>query len=126
MSLEPINARFVWKGEDLTQRNNWLHLLSPNEVDEIQRLVVTGESPTGAVAPKLHQQLLDIQETLEHDTGAVMIRGLQLGDHSADQWATFFQNISAVVGHPISQSASGQLIFSVKDAGFATPAATHK
>lgn len=119
MSLEPINARFVWKGEDLTQRNNWLHLLSPNEVDEIQRLVVTGESPTGAVAPKLHQQLLDIQETLEHDTGAVMIRGLQLGDHSADQWATFFQNISAVVGHPISQSASGQLIFSVKDAGFA-------
>lgn len=119
MPLAPLTNPSVWKGTELSQRDDWIHSLSQIELDEIDQLIADGATPIQEVAPQLHERLLRTQQSLEHGSGAVMIRGLILEGHSADQWAAFFQNISEVVGHPISQSAAGQLIFSVRDAGFA-------
>lgn len=119
MRLSPIANPSVWTGTELSQRGEWIHHLSSIELGEINQLHHQDAERIEKAAPHLHERLLRIQQSLELGTGAVMIRGLQLEDRAVDQWADFFQNISAVVGQPISQSASGQLIFSVRDAGFA-------
>ena len=92
---QPIENSCVWRGDELLRRDDWLH-----EVDT-DRL--------GELAPVL----ASIQASLEHGCGAAMLRGFRAGgDPRAD-----FLALGEKVGTPISQSADGELVFSVRDAG---------
>ncbi|MDG2013230.1 MAG: TauD/TfdA family dioxygenase, partial [Pirellulaceae bacterium] len=44
---------------------------------------------------------------------------LELNQATLENWRLFFEQVSTVIGTPISQSVSGETIFSVRDAGFA-------
>ena len=48
-----------------------------------------------------------------------MIRGIPVESFDEPQAVKFFEALASVVGTPISQSASGETVFSVRNAGFA-------
>ena len=116
---ESVDHPAVWHGEELLERKDWLHQLTDEELSETNRLLASPAEDVSDSAPKLHARLTGIQDALENGCGATMIRGLNVDRGTTDQWSAFFKQIASVVGHPISQSASGERIFSVRDAGLA-------
>lgn len=86
----------LWNGEELAARPDWIRSFA----DE-------------AGAAELAQS---IQHDLETGSGACMLRGYPLsGDEEADKAA--FLTFCEGIGTPVSQSAGGHLVFSVRDAG---------
>lgn len=113
----PLNHPSVWKGAELAGREDWDHVLSDEEREEANRLLVVAE-PVDVVAPCLSGRLLTIRDSLEQGCGAALIHGLDVSAGSPGQWADVFQRLASVVGTPVSQSADGQRIFSVRNAGY--------
>lgn len=75
---------------------------------------------TSFVLPRLASRLFEIREELERGSGATLLRGLRMEDYSVDEAQRLFLGLMQHVGTPVSQSASGELVFSVRDAGFST------
>ena len=93
--MNPIDHPCVWRGEELLGREDWLSQVDTDVLDEIAPI------------------LAGIQESLEDGSGAAMLRGFRSG---GDPRETFLA-IGQMIGTPISQSADGELVFSVRDAG---------
>jgi len=94
-NFQPIDHPCVWRGGELLQRDDWLHEVDTDRVEDIAPL------------------LAGIQGSLEDGCGAAMVRGFRYG---SDPRETFLA-IGEKIGTPISQSADGELVFSVRDAG---------
>ncbi len=118
MNLQPVDHPAVWRGQELLDRGDWFHDLTDLELREIDALVNT-DAELPAAAPYLHQRLVGIQDSLETGCGGALIRGLDIEKHPVDALPALFEKMASVVGQPISQSAAGERIFSVRNAGFA-------
>ena len=92
---EPIDHPCVWRGDELLRRDGWLHEV---DADDAQQIVSVSAS---------------IQNSLEHGCGAAMVRGFRAG---GDPGRAFLE-LAEKIGTPVSQSADGELVFSVRDAG---------
>ncbi len=68
--------------------------------------------------PLLGPRLAGIQRSLEEGSGATMIRGVDPSAYSEADFRRIFWGLTQHIGTPISQSASGERIFSVRDEGF--------
>ncbi len=102
----------AWRGGELLTRSEWPQRLDPDELRELAEpidLTVEG-SPLGA-------RLARIQHELEHGPGAFLIKGLPVEDRDEASCRRMFEAIVSAVGTPISQSAAGERIFSVRDEG---------
>ena len=64
-------------------------------------------------------RLAQIQTDLEDGSGICIIRGLPVGDFSADDAELAFCGIAAHLGTAVPQTADGQRLFHVRDEGFA-------
>ena len=93
--LHPINHPSVWRGDELLKRSDWLHEVDTDKVDDLAPLMA------------------EIQSSLEDGCGATMVRGFRC---TGDPRETFLA-IGEKIGTPISQSATGEMVFSVRDAG---------
>ena len=124
--LRPIGIDAAWKGAELFARPDWQYRFTSGEIDEL--LAVAGRmqirddtmevlSPPVAL-PRLAPKLEQIQELLEHGAGAVRIRGFPADGVNLDCARSAFWAICRHIGTPVSQSAQGERIFSVRDAGF--------
>ncbi len=111
---EPIISPCVWHGEELFSREDWLHELTPEQTGEIESLKAGTESPT----PELDRLCSGIRNSLEEHSGAALLRGLPVEGMDASCAKKLFLMLASKIGTPVSQSADGQLIFSVKDAGY--------
>lgn len=87
-----------WLGLELEKRSDWIHQTSPDD-------------------PDLDFKLLHIRNKLENGPGIAMIRGLEAFVGDEDNARSEFLNIVGKIGTPISQSAEGEIVFSVRDAG---------
>lgn len=108
---QQIEHPAVWRGDELFDRDDWTYQLLPNEQQAIARHLTLPES--------LLERLKFVQNALENGSGVSMIRGIPIQSFSQEGLAEFFQSIVGHVGTPISQSAAGELVFSVRNAGFA-------
>jgi len=90
-----IDHPCVWRGNELLQRQDWLHVVDTDRADEL--------------APVLSA----IQRSLEEGCGAAMLRGFSVDGDPRETFLT----IGRMIGTPISQGADGELVFSVRDAG---------
>ena len=125
--LRPFNINAAWKGEELFSRPEWQFKLSPDEVDELmsagERLQVnadaTGAEPDSIELPLLEPKLKQIQDLLENGSGAARLLGFPVADTGIEIARNAFWALVRHIGTPVSQSASGERIFSVRDAGFA-------
>ena len=122
---EFIDTPAVWYGEELMARPDWLVTLNNSEIDELARAadkwadVDLGCTPQEFFKlPTLSQRLAMIQSALEVGAGATMIRGFPVERFSEDQTTRIFWGIVQHIGTPVSQSATGERIFHVRDEGF--------
>lgn len=114
----------VWKAADLGQRSDWEIHLTDGERLEIEAAIPEGAEATenlsapGVRFPLLSKRLQKLQSDLEHGTGAALIRGLDISGWSESRCRRVFWELSRPLGTPVSQSAKGERIFSVRDEGF--------
>lgn len=124
-----MNAQNAWRGEELLARDDWLQTLSEEEVAQLERVIAQStasgrdiESLTtddlSLAGMSLSARLAKIQHNLEHGSGACLIKGLHVGGRSEDECWRLFWAIATQLGTPVSQSAAGERIFSVRDEGF--------
>ena len=109
-----IKSQCVWHGEELFSRADWLHQVNAEHLEEIKEL----QEENGKPSPKLSGLFSGIRNSLENCSGATLIRGLPVEDLDTECAKKLFLRLASQIGHPVSQSADGELAFSVKDAGY--------
>jgi hypothetical protein len=97
---KPIDIPANWKGPELAGRKDWIH-------------------ESGPADPGLDGWLTRVQDELEDGPGVALVRGFEGWAGDVDRARSCFRELAAKVGTPISQSAAGETVFSVRDAGFA-------
>jgi hypothetical protein len=115
----------AWKGEQLFARPEWQYRFTSAEIDELlavagQMQVLEGATavePDRVALPRLSPKLERIQEQLERGAGAVRLRGFPPEGISLDCARSAFWAVCRHIGTPVSQSAQGERIFSVRDTG---------
>lgn len=122
---EPLNIPAAWKGKELFSREDWLYHLTADDLAALDRYCdqVSGRAPEEISKREidlghLGEQLSQIQFCLEHRSGACMIRGLPVVRYSEEQARQIFWAMALHLGTPLSQSAEGERIFSVRDEGY--------
>ena len=126
IDLKPIDIEAAWKGEELFSRPEWQYRFTSEEVDELLAIaeqIQVREQPkemgySHLALPRIAPKLEKIQDLLEHGAGAVRVQGFPAEGVEADCARKAFWTICCHIGTPVSQSAKGERIFSVQDAGF--------
>lgn len=120
-----VDSPAVWRGDELLRRPDWLQRLSEADVAELTEATdAVRDRPLDEITreafalPKLATRLLSIQHSLEHSSGATMLRGLPVDEFDEEQLVRMFLGIALHLGTPVSQSATGERIFHVRDEGY--------
>ncbi len=123
---EPVSHPAAWVGEELLQREDWLRELEPSDLEELRgALAATRDRPMESIEaadfplPGLGPKLAQIQRDLEQGSGAAMLRGFPVREFTEEEAQRIFWGLSRHVGTPVSQSAAGEKLFAVRDAGYA-------
>ena len=115
----------LWRGEALWRRDDWEVRLSDDDVDQLKS-AVDGCSDRDAESIRkedfqlraLADRLSKVQRQLEEGSGFAFVRGLPMERFDEDRLRRLFWGIAIHLGTPVSQSAAGERIFSVADAGY--------
>ena len=116
MTRQLVSHPCVWKGLEITRRPDWSQQISSDEQLEFNRLA-SGDSMDAA--PLLRKRCGSIQDSLETGCGGVHLCGLHIRDLDPESIRGAFLKMAQTIGHPLSQSAAGETIFSVRNAGYA-------
>jgi len=121
----PFESDALWLGDDLAKSPSWSYKLQEGEVDEIRSaLEASRKRPLDAIGKgdfplsALASRLASIAETLERGVGSFLLRGWPVAEYTVEENERVFWGLSSHLGTPISQSAKGERIFRVEDAGF--------
>jgi len=116
-----IDTPAVWYGEELFSRPEWLVTLSEGDVRELANaaeIELDAITRQSFVLPTLSRRVAEIQDALETGPGATIIRGFPAESFSDEQAKRVFWGLVQHIGTPVSQSATGERIFNVRDEGF--------
>lgn len=126
MNAETKEHPAHWVRKELRTRKGWHIDLSPADIadiDEALRLTESRSSETLALddfpLPVLGSRLADVRETLEHGCGAVRVQGIDIDRYDEETAKRLFFGLSLHIGTPVSQSATGERLFHVRNEGFA-------
>lgn len=127
-----------WEGRALLARKDWKIRFSDDECAEFMTAVEAcgqhGQTPEACagitpVLPNLAGKMKQIQSSLEHGSGVTIIEGLPVEhllntsavEHNRviDQIKQVFAGVCSYLGTPLSQSAAGDKVFSVRNEGYA-------
>ncbi len=122
-----IEHRGLWRGEALWRRDDWEVRLSDDDLDQLKSAVDAcsdqdvdsirkGNFALGSLADRLNK----VQRQLEEGAGFAFVRGLPVEQFDEAQLRRLFWGVAIHLGTPVSQSAAGERIFSVADAGYAS------
>ena len=116
----------AWAGPAMAARDDWIHSLTAQEVDEIDHAV------RGAIAadtdlvtmtaadfplPTLGPTLRAIRADLLHGCGVALLRGWCTAERTLRESATAFFGIGTHLGEPISQNGQGHVLGHVANLG---------
>ena len=110
----PFDHPADWRGQQLLGRKDWSITLTDSLLCELDNALNTNRFEL----PTLASLLTTVQDSLEHGSGATLIRGFDPARYSEEKCRRLFLELMRHVGTPISQSANGDLVFSVRDKGF--------
>jgi len=123
---QPLDHLSLWRGQELQERADWQIRFTEPEIEELfLASEALADRPAEEIRladinlPQLASRLARIQHDLEHGSGAVFLRGLPAANLDQVVLSRVFWMIAVHLGTPLSQSAKGELIFSVADAGYA-------
>ena len=125
--LPPVqHGPAAWLGPDMAARRDWVELLSPSEVSEVEAAArsVSGRkadiaalSATDFPLPTLAPRLAKICAEVLHGRGFTLLRGLPVQHWPLHLSATAFIGIGSHLGHAVSQNAQGHVLGHVRDLG---------
>ena len=122
----PIAGPDAWRADAMRERDDWIHVLSEAEIDEIDAAVEavdTDDRPIAGIGredfrlPTLGPVLDAIRDELVRGRGFVLIRGLPVDTYSVRRRAIAYWGIGAWLGRAVSQNAMGHLLGHVIDLG---------
>lgn len=134
MTRHTLNAGASWNAAELVARPEWSHRLDVAERAEL--VALTDRLEGDEAAPTIHGHTLEetpaeelplptltrrldaIREQLETGAGAVRVRGLPVKGLTEIKARLLFWALAVHLGTPVSQSATGERILSIRDAGF--------
>ncbi len=124
---QPLRSSAAWKGDALFDRDDFLHELTAVEVDEVRAALARVDSdaldldainPSTFPLPTLSRRMQEIQHSLEHGAGAVLLRGWPAGEYDVAANTRVHWGISQHLGTPVSQSVTGEKVFHVANKGY--------
>lgn len=135
IDFQQISGPAAWRGRELLHHADWTRELGPIEVGELLSLAggVTADpdgeihvrgTPIESMAPETFEIpalagfMKKVRTDLEEGSGACLIRGFPVAGLNLNQSQGLFRAICSQVGTPLSQSAAGEKVFSVRDAGY--------
>ena len=137
-SVTPIGGRAAWRGNDILKNQNWGVVLTPEELDEIDKALAFAKSADPPLEweeegvariplnvsqknfplDKLAKRVADMSEELEHGAGAVMVSNMPVDKYSLEDLGIIYLGMSSHMGHLVLQSSSG---LRSKSRGFGMP-----
>jgi len=124
---DPHLTAAAWRGDELFRRDDWLYELTPTDIAELREATVRLQEPGRSIEGlqrgdfslgPFAEVLSRVQSNLEHGSGACLIQRLPVDQFTAEETQRLFWGVAVHLGTPVSQSARGQKIFSVRDEGF--------
>lgn len=115
---------FAWKAAELRKSESaWVLSWEKSEQRELRALATQSEKASSesvhSLPEKLTSKLAHVREVLEEGVGVALVRGLEIADWSEKQAKVMFLALARAIGTPVSQNAEGNLIFSVRNEGYA-------
>ena len=113
-----------WRGRELFDRTDWGRRLGETELGglravarqaEPERLAEHGPEALAGLEPLIS----GLQTELEEGAGAVLLRGVPVAAWGEEISTRAFWALASHLGTPLSQSASGERLFHVRDHGYA-------
>lgn len=126
--LRPIDSPAVWTGREMAARRDWLHVLTPAEIADLDRAVAHARAqgkplealtredfPLTALA-RATDAWLDV---LERGAGFLLVRGVPVERYGERDATLAHWGLGLHLGRAISQNAAGDLLGHVRDVGIA-------
>ncbi|NBS57672.1 MAG: hypothetical protein EBS65_11600 [Betaproteobacteria bacterium] len=122
----PLAGPDVWLGTELAQRTDWIHVLTAEEIADLQRAIravrearadmytVTAEN---FPLPVLSRRFAAISHALEQGCGIANIRGIPTDTFSMEDLRWVLWGIGAHLGTAVSQNKTGEYFAEVRDYG---------
>ncbi|OCC24419.1 taurine dioxygenase [Croceicoccus estronivorus] len=117
--LKPVPAPIAWRGDELAGRTDWIYLLNPDEIAELEeagkrfldedpdlRTVTAGEYPLPICTAGLEKWGRD----MDRGRGFVLVRGLRTQYYSDALSAAIFFVIGLHLGQPMRQNEVGDML----------------
>lgn len=127
LAVRKFSGPAVWRGDEIASRPDWRHDLTKHEIAELEaaldgvldrgldmEAIGLDDFPLPSFGAKLRQ----VQDALENGSGSFFLRGWPSERFSREDNAKLFWGLSRHLGTPISQSARGERLFPVQDAGY--------
>jgi len=124
-AIVPVEGPGAWLGSQIDYRQEGMHLLSTDEIAEIdaalQHLLSLGEvdfpeiTPATFPLPTLGGRLTRLGEDLRFGRGFMLLRGLPRERYSADDIARIYVGLGVHIGALLPQSYLGELLGNVLD-----------
>jgi hypothetical protein len=125
----PITGPAAWYGKDMAARTDWIEVLAPPEVSEIEAITRTlaGQERDFATLtaadfplPTLGRRLARVRVDVLHGRGFVLLRGLPVERWSLRESAIAFLGLGSHLGSARSQNARGHVLGHVIDMGLSS------
>lgn len=123
---EPVGGPAAWRGDALSDPDEWSIRLTDAHVDELRVATAaalgTGR-PLGELSsedfplPTLRAEIDGWRAVLDDGRGFVLVRGLPVGEWSTEETETAFWCLGLHLGRPGAQNADGDLLGHVIDLG---------
>jgi len=121
-----IDTPAVWTGAEMAPRRDWLHVLTPEEIAELDRAVAHAralEKPLEALTradfplralARTSERWLD---GLEHGSGFLLVRGVPVERYGERDATLAYWGLGLHLGTAVSQNAAGDRLGHVRDVG---------
>jgi len=125
----PLSGPEVWLGRQMAARDDWIHVLEPDEIGDLQHAIAKARggpakpddmySLTAAdfPLPVLSRRFAAISEALENGPGVANIRGIPTGAFSMEELRWVLWGIGTHLGIAVSQNKAGEFFAEVRDYG---------
>lgn len=119
IELEPVRTEAAWRGDELSQSQDWVYLLSDAQIAELEQLGArfVADDPDLRLVEKedyplveCAQAVLDWGKDVDYGRGFVLVRGLRTQLYSDQLSAAIYYILGLNMGDPIRQNEMGDLI----------------
>lgn len=123
---EPLHTRSAWTSRELATSADWIHVLSPAEVEDLDRALAHARASGRALAeltrndfplPVLGASVDAWLDELETGRGFLLVRGVPVERYGEEGAALAYWGLGLHLGRAVSQNAAGDLLGHVRDAG---------